>query len=126
MSRTSLRTKLAAWAATGVMALGTGVLAASPAEAAATGGTYANCDYGAACIYGDASWNGWPLEYYSRGNHPFNVRDGYHRIFNNQSPGWYLYLCRNGNGTNCDRMLPPWGYDDVDLTPYNSLLIVGP
>ncbi|WP_327263525.1 hypothetical protein OG444_20390 [Streptomyces sp. NBC_01232] len=42
MSRTSFRTKLAAVAATGVMALGTGVLAASPAQAAwcgVSGGT---------------------------------------------------------------------------------------
>ncbi|MFG2335555.1 hypothetical protein [Streptomyces yangpuensis] len=48
------------------------------------------------------------------------------RVFNNQSPGWYAQLCRNANGTNCDITIAPWTYVDVDLTPYNSLRIVGP
>ncbi|MFG2342299.1 hypothetical protein [Streptomyces yangpuensis] len=126
MSRTSIRTKLAAVAATAVMALGTGVLAASPAGAAAAGDTYANCSYGAGCIYGGANWNGWPKEYFTRGNHPFWGQYGVKRVFNNQSPGWYVQLCRNGNGTNCDITIAPWTYVDVDLTPYNSLRIVGP
>ncbi|MFJ9547427.1 hypothetical protein [Streptomyces erythrochromogenes] len=69
---------------------------------------------------------GWPKEYFSRGNHPFYNQYGVKRVFNNQSPGWYAQLCRNANGTNCDITIAPWTYVDVDLTPYNSLRIVGP
>ncbi|MEU6758293.1 hypothetical protein [Streptomyces sp. NPDC046685] len=126
MSRTSIRTKLAAVAATGVLALGTGVLAASPAQASATGDTYKNCSYGAGCIYAGANWDGWPKEYFSRGTHKLYNQYGTHRVFNNQSPNWYVKLCRNSDGTNCDITISPWHYRDVDLGPYNSVKIVGP
>ncbi|MCP3755236.1 peptidase inhibitor family I36 protein [Streptomyces sp. TBY4] len=55
MTRTSLRTKLAAVAATGVMALGTGVLAASPAEAAVA------CPYEYFCAYPEPNFGGTPI-----------------------------------------------------------------
>ncbi|MCX5405860.1 peptidase inhibitor family I36 protein [Streptomyces sp. NBC_00335] len=54
MARTSLRTKLAAVAATGVMALGTGVLAASPAEASAA----ADCPYTYFCAWEGPNFTG--------------------------------------------------------------------
>lgn len=50
MSRISIRTKLAALAATGVMALGTGVLAAAPASASDQ--DFYGCRSGDACIWG--------------------------------------------------------------------------
>ncbi|MFJ6778626.1 hypothetical protein [Streptomyces yangpuensis] len=55
MARTSLRKKLAALAATGVMALGTGVLAASPAEAAVA------CPYEYYCAYPQPGFGGDPI-----------------------------------------------------------------
>ncbi|MEV7519227.1 hypothetical protein [Streptomyces sp. NPDC091371] len=59
MSRTSLRTKLAALAATGVMALGTGVLAAAPAEAAVA------CPYEYFCAYPEPGYGGQPIMLWS-------------------------------------------------------------
>ncbi|MEV7170054.1 peptidase inhibitor family I36 protein [Streptomyces sp. JL4002] len=55
MARRSLRTKLAALGATGVMALGTGVLAASPAEAAVA------CPYEYFCAYPQPGYGGTPI-----------------------------------------------------------------
>ncbi|MFB6521325.1 peptidase inhibitor family I36 protein [Streptomyces sp. NPDC056401] len=58
MARTSLRTKLGALAAVGVMALGTGVLAASSAEASAA----ADCPYEYFCAYPGPNFTGEPIK----------------------------------------------------------------
>ncbi|MGW6707562.1 hypothetical protein ACWGDE_22100 [Streptomyces sp. NPDC054956] len=116
MSRTSLRTKLLAMAATGVMALGTGVLTASPASA------LDQCPDGYACIYwgatADSGIRNW---YYKYGAHRIYSYTGRHLVENNQTDGWKIWLCRNTNGTNCDFAV----YQDhtavVDMTPFNSV-----
>lgn len=118
MTRTSLRTRLAAVAVTGVMALGTGVLSASPAAALDT------CPDGYACVYKGDNANTGIREKWSRyGAHRIYNYYGRHLIENNQTDGWKIWLCRNNNGTNCDFAI----YQDhsavIDMTPFNSVSI---
>ncbi|MFJ8011807.1 hypothetical protein [Streptomyces sp. NPDC096339] len=121
MSRTSLRTKLAALAATGVMALGTGVLAASPAEAAATA---TDCQSGHACIYwGTTFGSGIRNDYWARGTYKLYDLYGRHLVVNHQTAGWKLWLCRNSDGTNCDYALWPGNELVIDMTPFNSVVV---
>ncbi|WP_405439441.1 peptidase inhibitor family I36 protein [Streptomyces avidinii] len=82
MTRTSLRTKLAAVAATGVMALGTGVLAASPAEAAVA------CPYEYFCAYPQPGFGGTPIMLRQCNDVryiPWTTNNG--SWINNQTPG---------------------------------------
>ncbi|MFD3805140.1 hypothetical protein ACFWSF_31270 [Streptomyces sp. NPDC058611] len=119
MTRTSFRTKFAALAATGVMALGTGVLAASPAQAATNG-----CASGAVCIYRGANWSGGVSNsYWARGTHRLYNQNGVHTVFNNQTDGWKVWLCKGSNGDRCDWLFGPGVARDVDLTPYNSIVV---
>ncbi|WP_407838123.1 hypothetical protein ACE1OC_19800 [Streptomyces sp. DSM 116496] len=121
MSRTSLRTKLAAVAATGVMALGTGVLAASPAEASSWPH---GCPSGAACIYPrDAGWNnGHPSNIYWDGVNALWGQEGTHFVVNNQTQGWKVRLCYNSAGTSCDPYVQPAGTTwQLNLSPMNSI-----
>ncbi|MFE2288608.1 hypothetical protein ACFXDJ_31135 [Streptomyces sp. NPDC059443] len=118
MARTSLRTKLAAMVFTGVMALGTGVLTASPAAAAT------QCPDGYACIYYGATWDTGIRDMWNRyGAHKIYNYYGRHLVDNNQTDGWKIWLCRNNNGTNCDYAV----YQDhtavIDMTPFNSVSI---
>ncbi|MFE4264260.1 hypothetical protein [Streptomyces sp. NPDC056883] len=118
MGRTSLGAKLAAVAATGVMALGTGVLAASPAQAVAT-----YCPSGYACIYwGTTEASGIRQSWKYAGVYKIYGYDGNHLIKNNQTDGWKIWLCHNTNGTDCDGVWP--GQSVVlNMTPYNSVSI---
>ncbi|MFD3676119.1 hypothetical protein [Streptomyces sp. NPDC058613] len=119
MTRTTFRTKSAALAAAGVMALGTGVLAASPAQAATNG-----CASGAVCIYRGANWSGGVSNsYWSRGTHRLYNQNGVHTVFNNQTDGWKVWLCKGSNGDRCDWLFGPGVARDVDLTPYNSIVV---
>lgn len=118
MARTSLRRKLVAMAATGVMALGTGVLTASPASAST------QCPDGFACIYwGTTADSGIRNQWSSYGAKKLYFYSGRHLVDNNQTDGWKIWLCRNNNGTNCDFAV----YQDhtavVDMTPFNSVSI---
>lgn len=83
MSRTSLRTKLAAVAATGVMALGTGVLAASPTQAAA-----GDCPYTYFCAYEGPGYTGNFVKMWQCSDVrwiPWTTTNG--SWINNQTPG---------------------------------------
>ncbi|MBT2446270.1 hypothetical protein J7F03_04065 [Streptomyces sp. ISL-43] len=118
MSRTSFRTKLAAVAATGVMALGTGVLAATPAEAA----TY--CPSGYACIYwGTTADSGIRDMWRNAGAYKIYGYEGNHLVKNNQTDGWKIWLCRYSNGTNCDYAVWPGPALVLNMTPFNSVSI---
>jgi hypothetical protein len=114
--------KTAALALAGAAALSFGA-AATATAATPAGGTYANCGYGAACIYAGANWNGTPLAYYSYGAHKLSNEYGVHRVFNNQYGGTTVRLCTGSNGTGCGSPITEYTYDDVNLTPINSILL---
>ncbi|WP_327305564.1 hypothetical protein OG730_20295 [Streptomyces sp. NBC_01298] len=118
MARTSLRTKLAAVAATGVMALGTGVLAASPAQAATTCPTYFACIHWGTSQY-DVVRNAWQ----NKGVYKIYFYNGSYRVTNSQTDGWKIWLCRAANGTDCDYALWPGQSLVIDMTPFNSVSI---
>ncbi|MCX4779776.1 peptidase inhibitor family I36 protein [Streptomyces sp. NBC_01264] len=85
MTRTSLRTKLAAVAATGVMALGTGVLAASPTQAATAA---ADCPYTYFCAYEGPNYTGRSIKMWQCSDVrwiPWAGTNG--SWINNQTPG---------------------------------------
>ena len=99
---------------------------AKPA-AAVTGGTYQGCPYGAVCIYPrDAGWNnGHPSEvYWSYGAHKLYNQLGNHFVFNNQSGGAGVWLCKGSDGTNCTLFWGAYSYGNPDLTPFNSIKLV--
>ncbi|MFD9304602.1 peptidase inhibitor family I36 protein [Streptomyces sp. NPDC060048] len=120
MSRMSIRTKLAAVAATGVMALGTGILAAGPAQASP-----ADCPSGYVCIYGqDAGWNGIIWKANQAGTYNLSNMNGNHVIYNNQTGGWKFWTCTGYGGSGCSTgYLPAGNYMVKDLTPINSVKI---
>lgn len=92
-----------------------------PAKAAATS-TYAWCEEGYVCIYGDTSWNQPPiLKFYTYGAHNLSNVLGAKRIFNNQTGGALAQVCFGYNGTNCGTVVHPWTYWDLDFTPINSV-----
>ncbi|MFF4848169.1 hypothetical protein [Streptomyces sp. NPDC001194] len=123
MSVTSLRTKLAALAATGVMALGTGVLAASPATASDQ--VFYGCASGDACIWGA----GAPLEtgptnaYRQARTYNLSNQNNYHYVKNNQTGGWKFKLCTGWNGTGTCYTMSQDELWWVDLTPINSVVV---
>ncbi|MFJ2596454.1 hypothetical protein [Streptomyces erythrochromogenes] len=123
MSRTSIRTKLAAVAATGVMALGTGVLAASPASASDQ--PFHGCWSGNACIWaaGAALDTAPTHQYRNAGTYNLSNQVNWHYVKNNQTQGWKFKLCTGWNGTGtCYTM-----YQDelwwTNLTPINSVVV---
>ncbi|WP_328299837.1 hypothetical protein OG389_20030 [Streptomyces sp. NBC_00435] len=124
MSRTSLRTKLAAMAATGVMALGTGVLAASPAEA--SNQPVGGCLSGEACIWPqDSPVAGVaPTHHFSRaGSYNLSGQEGWHWVLNNQTKNWKFKLCTGWNGGGTCTSMPIDEFVPVDLHPINSVVI---
>ncbi|MEV6727542.1 MULTISPECIES: hypothetical protein [unclassified Streptomyces] len=120
MKRMSIRTKLAAVAATGVMTLGTGILGAGSAQAAPS-----DCTVGYVCIYGqDSGWNNiiWAKD--RAGTYNLDNMNGNHVIYNNQTGGWKFWTCTGYNGTGCSSgYLPAGAYMVKDLTPINSVKI---
>ncbi|MET3982193.1 hypothetical protein [Streptomyces sp. PvR034] len=125
MTRTSTRTKLAALAATAVMALGTGVLAASPASAKAADSSF-GCPSGAVCIYeGEWNWSNPTDIYFSEGVHRIYNKEGRHIVYNNQTGGWTVRLC-TGIGTGCGPKMKQGDGWPENLSPINSLKIERP
>ncbi|MCX5196147.1 hypothetical protein OOK31_19975 [Streptomyces sp. NBC_00249] len=119
-SITSIRTKLAAVAATATLALGTGVLAAGPAHADSSFG----CESGSVCFYPGTDWNQAPSRSWSAwGTHRIDGWEGTHIVYNNQTGGWTVKLCRGSNGTDClPKMRPGDGWPE-NLSPINSIVI---
>ncbi|WP_238937225.1 hypothetical protein [Streptomyces clavuligerus] len=95
-------------------------LASSPAHAAVD---YAGCRSGYVCIYPDASWNNSRPEhdYYTYGVHQLYDEFGVHRVFNNQTGGAVVRLCTDRAGRNCTASMGAFLYEDINLTPYNSI-----
>jgi hypothetical protein len=119
--RNVMKTVAIGFAAAATLSLG----AAATATAATTpaGGTYEGCDYGAVCIYPGASWSGTPIEFYSYGAHNLTNETGVHRVFNNQYNGAIARTCTGYNGAGCQGVLAEYTYEDVNLTPINSVLL---
>ncbi|MFE9631810.1 hypothetical protein [Streptomyces sp. NPDC006463] len=120
MARMSIRTKLAAVVATGALALGMGVLATGTAQADSF-----QCPEGAVCIYGqNAGWDTRPTDmYWSVGVHKLYNQEGSHIVYNNQTWGWTVQLCRTSYGTDClPKMRPGDGWPE-NLSPINSIRI---
>ncbi|MFI5984627.1 hypothetical protein ACIBEA_27595 [Streptomyces sp. NPDC051555] len=133
MTCTSTRTKLAALAATAVMALGTGVLAASPAQAAWNPPIH-GCNSGEVCIYptdawGNATWNNdRPIQRETqRGGHPIYGMEQWHYVVNNQTEGWTAQVCWDTWGNSCENYkVPPRVTYLVNLSPFNSIRLDTP
>ncbi|UQX01920.1 hypothetical protein [Streptomyces sp. RerS4] len=121
MARTSsIRTQAAAFAAAATLALGTGILAAAPAQAADSFG----CPSGAVCFYPGTNWYQAPSKtFWSKGVHRIYGWEGQHIVYNNQTDGWTVQLCRTSYGTDClPKMRPGDGWPE-NLSPINSILI---
>jgi hypothetical protein len=89
-------------------------------------GPYEGCPSGAVCIYPqDAGWNnGQPSDtYYSYGAHNLSNQFGIHRIFNNQYDGATMRTCTGPDGNGCQGYLDEFTYEDIDLTPINSITL---
>ncbi|MFD7080816.1 hypothetical protein ACFYXV_16540 [Streptomyces sp. NPDC002181] len=118
----SLRTKFAALAAAGVMALGTGVLAASPA--AASDHTVDGCPSGFGCIY-TPGWGSLTVDvkFDRAGTYNLSNKNGERWVLNNQTHDWKFKLCTGYNGTgSCESMPLDW-YQWRDITPINSVIV---
>ena len=49
-----------------------------------------------------------------------------HDVYNNQTGGALVALCRRSNGTKCDIVIPPGKPRPIDLTLYNSIKLIKP
>lgn len=99
----------------------------SKPTAAVAGGEYEGCPYGAVCIYPrDKGWNnGKPSNvYWSYGVHKLYNQVGNHYVFNNQSGGAGVWLCKGSNGTSCVDHIAAYTFGNKNLTPINSIKLV--
>ena len=129
MSATQIRkigARLLGTLAVSLVALG-GISAAAQADATpdripAPGGG-SGCPLGAVCVYPDDSWNGGDPTYvfWSYGAHRIYDQYGEHRVFNNQTGLAYAELCTGSDGENCDNLIGPGEYTDINLTEVNSI-----
>jgi hypothetical protein len=119
-------------AAGSLLTLTVGATAAQASEApvakaagmTVAGGTYQGCPYGAVCIYPqDKGWNnGQPSNvYWAYGAHKLYNQVGNHFVFNNQSGGAGVWLCKGSGGTDCPSYLGAYVYTNYNLTPINSV-----
>ena len=103
-----------------------GVMTTISATNAQAAGPVEGCPYGAVCIYPqNAGWNnGQPSDfYYSYGPHNLRGKFGIHRIFNNQYGGATMRTCTGYDGNGCQGYLREFTYEDVNLTPINSITL---
>lgn len=81
------------------------------------------CPPGAVCVYPDDDWNGGDPTYvfWSYGAHRIYDQYGEHRVYNNQTGLAYAELCTGSDGENCDNLIGPGEYTDINLTEVNSI-----
>jgi hypothetical protein len=85
-----------------------------------------NCASGYVCLYSNTTalqQGHWAIRYLTYGAHPFFNEFGDQWLDNNQTGGAVFRLCLNSNGTNCTGAFGPGFAYQVDLTPYNSILL---
>ncbi|MFZ3555048.1 hypothetical protein [Streptomyces sp. BH055] len=110
-----------------VTALAAGTALLVPMTQASAGDVHAmrthGCSSGTACLYPKASWNGdvTSEHYVTYGVHPLDNQYGKHRVFNNQTGGATVQLCKTYSGKRCTGKLHAHRYVDINLTPYNSI-----
>ncbi|MFE6282154.1 hypothetical protein [Streptomyces sp. NPDC057877] len=108
--------KAAALAATATAAL---LLTSTQAQAATTHG----CPSGAFCVYPqNTGWNNdVPSHIYWSGVYNLSNQVGSHTVFNNQTDGWVVDLCRAYNGVDCPWYMGPGAASTLDITVINSI-----
>ncbi|MER5984692.1 hypothetical protein [Streptomyces sp. NPDC001787] len=108
------------FAAGAVLVTGAG---AQAADAGTQAVTVHGCRSGYVCIYPKASWNSDSpeLEFLTYGAHNLVNHTGMHRVFNNQTGGASVQLCKKYDGGDCGTKGFPGQYTDADLTPINSI-----
>lgn len=81
------------------------------------------CPLGAVCVYPDDDWNGGDPTYvfWFYGAHRIYGQYGEHRVYNNQTGLAYAELCTGSDGQDCDNMIGPGEYTDINLTEVNSI-----
>ncbi|MGW6688617.1 hypothetical protein [Streptomyces sp. NPDC054961] len=122
MKRMSVRAALAAVAATGMLALGSGVLAAGPAQA--SDHEVLGCPSGFACIYTEGVGSTTVSQKWDHaGTYNLSGQENYHWILNNQTQNWKFKLCTGyGGGGSCEDMgIDTWRWRN--LTPVNSVIV---
>src|SRR5699024_12244985 len=75
------------------------------------------------CLNPEDIWNwGSPIHvFYGQGTHRVSYQYDEHRIFNNQDDLGYVELCAGTDGTDCDNLVAPGEYTDVNLTDVESI-----
>ncbi|GIH10577.1 hypothetical protein Rhe02_86440 [Rhizocola hellebori] len=98
-------------------------LAVAPAQAGY--GTLMGCPEGYVCLYPSASWNkNHPsMMWYYYGAYNLSNQWGMKRIFNNQTGTAFVRTCLQYNGIQCDNILAPLLYADLNFDPINSVLL---
>ncbi|HLS62891.1 MAG TPA: hypothetical protein VK060_05920 [Ruania sp.] len=86
-------------------------------------GELTGCPDGAVCLYPEDSWNwGNPSHvFFDQGTHRVYYQYDEHRIFNNQDGLGYLELCAGTDGTDCDNLIAPSEYTDINFTDVESI-----
>ncbi|MCC5656060.1 hypothetical protein LC608_03480 [Nostoc sp. XA010] len=100
-----------------------GTTATSPAQAQ----TKYKCPSGYVCIYAENAYidTSTPSnKYYRYGTYKLYNQYNYHWVYNNQTGGASVLLCKNSNGTNCPFTLYQGQYGYYDLTPINSIKLI--
>lgn len=96
--------------------------ATPPAQAV----TLYGCPDGYFCIYGEGVGVNAPptFKYYRYGTYKLYNQYNNHVLFNNQTGGARVLLCKNSNGTNCPISIRSNLIILEDLTPINSIRLV--
>ncbi|MER7754483.1 hypothetical protein [Kitasatospora sp. NPDC097643] len=97
-------------------------------SAGAADGSWANCPYGAVCVYPQ---NQDPAAspsavYWSYGAHNLSNQYGNHWVLNNQSGGAHAHLCRGSGGADCVYDIAAQHGVWYDLGPINSITLDRP
>ncbi|MFE5520308.1 hypothetical protein ACFQ9Q_21690 [Streptomyces virginiae] len=124
MVRTTIRTTLATVAATATLALGTGVLAAGPAQASYN--TVEGCRSGEACIWPEGSPAAGvqpSLRFSNAGTYNLSNQENWHWVLNNQTQNWKFKLCTGWNGGGTCTNIPVDQWVAVNLSPINSVIV---
>ena len=100
-----------------------GTTATSPAQ----GQTRYECPSGYVCIYPEKVFIGDTKpsnKYYRYGIYKLSNQYNTHWVYNNQTGGASVALCKNSNGTNCPYTLYQNEYGFYNFTPINSIKLI--
>jgi hypothetical protein len=92
-----------------------------------TPSTIQGCPSGYVCVYPqNAGWNGGrpSHKYYYYGVYNLRNQFGSHRVFNNQTGGAVVNLYSGYNGRNSIARMGATRWNDINLTPVNSIRLI--